>query len=166
MISIFEKNINIGLQMCGSLFSQMMFMDIFRSRSAIHFWKWFPSDSNLLALGNVYVIFPRVESRTPVTSNPACNKLNFSVNVGVTITMMYMCVTIYSYIIFHNLLIINVWWSLYGSVGHHRPHDDVINWKHIPRYWPFVRDFTGDRWIPRTKASDAELWCFLWSAPD
>ena len=23
---------------------------------------------------------------------------------------------------------------------------------------------TGHRWIPRTKASDAELWCFLWSA--
>ena len=22
-------------------------------------------------------------------------------------------------------------------------------------------EFTGDRWIPRTKASDAELWCFL-----
>ena len=26
-------------------------------------------------------------------------------------------------------------------------------------------EFTGDRWIPRTKASDAELWCFLRSAP-
>ena len=25
-------------------------------------------------------------------------------------------------------------------------------------------EFTGDRWIPSTKASDAELWCFLWSA--
>ena len=25
-------------------------------------------------------------------------------------------------------------------------------------------EFTGFRWIPRTKASDAELWCFLWSA--
>ena len=25
-------------------------------------------------------------------------------------------------------------------------------------------EFTGDRWIPRTKASDAELWCFRWSA--
>ena len=24
---------------------------------------------------------------------------------------------------------------------------------------------TGHRWIPFTKASDAELWCFLWSAP-
>ena len=23
-------------------------------------------------------------------------------------------------------------------------------------------EFTGPRWIPRTKASDAELWCFLW----
>ena len=24
-------------------------------------------------------------------------------------------------------------------------------------------EFTGDQWIPRTKASDAELWCFHWS---
>ena len=27
-------------------------------------------------------------------------------------------------------------------------------------------EFTGHRWIPLTKASDAELWCFLWSAPE
>ena len=27
-------------------------------------------------------------------------------------------------------------------------------------------EFTGLRWIPRTKASDAELWCVLWSVPD
>ena len=45
-------------------------------------------------------------------------------------------------------------------------HDDVIKWKHFPRHWPFVREFTGDGWIPRTKASDAELWCFLWSASE
>ena len=46
-------------------------------------------------------------------------------------------------------------------------HDDVINWKHFPRYWPFCGEFTGHRWIPRTKASDAELWIFslicLWT---
>ena len=30
---------------------------------------------------------------------------------------------------------------------------------------PLCGEFTGQRWIPRTKASDAELWCFLWSAP-
>ena len=53
-------------------------------------------------------------------------------------------------------------------------HDDVIKWKHFPRYWPFVwgihRPFVWgihrSRWIPRTKASDAGLWCFLWSAPE
>ena len=27
-------------------------------------------------------------------------------------------------------------------------------------------EFTGSRWIPRTKACDAELWCFLWSASE
>ena len=26
-------------------------------------------------------------------------------------------------------------------------------------------EFTGPRWILHTKASDAELWCLLWSAP-
>ena len=39
-------------------------------------------------------------------------------------------------------------------------HDDVIKWKHFPRYWPFMRGTTGHRWIPLTKASDAELWFF------
>ena len=29
---------------------------------------------------------------------------------------------------------------------------------------PLCGEFTGHRWIPCTKASDAELWCFLWSA--
>ena len=27
-------------------------------------------------------------------------------------------------------------------------------------------EFTGHRWISCTKASDVELWCFLWSAPE
>ena len=27
---------------------------------------------------------------------------------------------------------------------------------------PFQGEFNGHRWIPLTKASDAELWCFLW----
>ena len=30
---------------------------------------------------------------------------------------------------------------------------------------PLCGEFTGHRWIPHTKASDAELWCFLRSAP-
>ena len=39
--------------------------------------------------------------------------------------------------------------------------DDVIKWKHFPRYRPFVRGIHRSRWIPRTKASYAELWCFF-----
>ena len=31
---------------------------------------------------------------------------------------------------------------------------------------PLCGEFTGHRWIPLTKACDAELWCFLWSAPE
>ena len=30
---------------------------------------------------------------------------------------------------------------------------------------PLCGEFTGYRWIPHAEASDAELWCFLWSAP-
>ena len=40
-------------------------------------------------------------------------------------------------------------------------HEDVIKWKHFSRYKLFVREPTGHRWFPRTKASDAEIWCFL-----
>ena len=44
-------------------------------------------------------------------------------------------------------------------------HDDVIKWKHFRVTGHLCGEFTSDRWIPRTKASDAELWCLLWSAP-
>ena len=42
-------------------------------------------------------------------------------------------------------------------------HNDVIKWKHFPRYWPFVRGI--QRWLVNSphKANDAELWCFLGS---
>ena len=45
-------------------------------------------------------------------------------------------------------------------------HDDVIKWKHFRVTGPLCGEFTGHWWIPLTKASDAELWCFLWSAPE
>ena len=31
---------------------------------------------------------------------------------------------------------------------------------------PLWGESTGDPWIPLTKASDMELWCFLWSEPE
>ena len=45
---------------------------------------------------------------------------------------------------------------------------NVIKWKYfLPLTGPLLyREFTGHLWIPLTKASDAELWCFLWYAPE
>ena len=31
---------------------------------------------------------------------------------------------------------------------------------------PLCEEITGHRWIPLTKSSDADLWCFLWAAPE
>ena len=45
-------------------------------------------------------------------------------------------------------------------------HDDVIKWKHFPRNWPFVRGIHRSPVNSPHKASDAELWCLLWSAPE
>ena len=52
-------------------------------------------------------------------------------------------------------------------------HDDFIKWKHVRRHWLWCGEFTGDcgqftnyRWFPLTQTSDAELWSFLWSAPE
>ena len=45
-------------------------------------------------------------------------------------------------------------------------HDDVIKRNHFPRCWPFVRGIHRSPVNSRTKACDAELWCFLWSAPE
>ena len=65
--------------------------------------------------------------------------------------------------------IINDLSSLVAHLCHNRntviAHDDVIKWKHYYVTDPLCGEFTGHRWIPRTKASDAKLWCFLWSAP-
>ena len=34
--------------------------------------------------------------------------------------------------------------SLLASNKNHSKHDDVIKWKHFPRYWPIVRGMTGE----------------------
>ena len=48
-------------------------------------------------------------------------------------------------------------WQLH-SMGGQRHNDDIFRVT-----GPLCGEFTGHRWIPLTKTSDAELWCFLWS---
>ena len=45
-------------------------------------------------------------------------------------------------------------------------HDDVIKWTHLRVTGSLWRESTGHRWIPLTKASNTELWCLIWSAPE
>ena len=61
--------------------------------------------------------------------------------------------------------IMHIYYNGWRRKGHGKSkhHDDVIKWKHFSRNWPFVWGIHRSRWIPHTKASDAELWCFLWS---
>ena len=40
-------------------------------------------------------------------------------------------------------------------------HDDVIKWKHFHVTDPLCGEFTGHRGTPLSKASDPELWCFI-----
>ena len=65
-----------------------------------------------------------------------------------------------SYLILLYFLLLN----LVLSYLVHPTNDDVIKWKHFPRYWPFV---WGTHWSPvNSPHKDAELWCFLWFAPE
>ena len=45
-----------------------------------------------------------------------------------------------------------------------RMGDDVIKRKYFPRYWPIVREIHRSPVNTLTKASDAGLWYFRWSA--
>ena len=46
----------------------------------------------------------------------------------------------------------------------------LLRWRHqmetFKRYRPFVRGIHRSTWISNGKASEAQLWCFLWSAPE
>ena len=50
-----------------------------------------------------------------------------------------------------------------GEMGIHRY--DSIKWNIFLVTGPLCGEFTNYRWIPLTKASDAELWYFLSSVP-
>ena len=45
-------------------------------------------------------------------------------------------------------------------------HDDVIKWKHFPRYWPFVRGIHQSPMNSPHKGQWRGVWCFLRSAPE
>ena len=66
-----------------------------------------------------------------------------------------------------------IWWlmctpqtELVFFLNSSKSHDDVINENIFRVTGPLCGELTSYRWILLTKASHAELWCFLWSAPE
>ena len=62
-------------------------------------------------------------------------------------------------------------YSLYGRLRDIIPKFDLgtmtsSNGNLFPVTDPLCGEFTGHWCVPFTKASDVELWCFLWSTPD
>ena len=59
-----------------------------------------------------------------------------------------------------------MWTGLSLHVDYHMNMMTSSNWNIFRVTGHLCGEFTGHRWIPRTKTSDAELWCFLWSASE
>ena len=59
---------------------------------------------------------------------------------------------------------LSMWWRHHDINPHHMMTSSNGNIFRVTG--PLWGKFTGPRWIPHTKASDAELWCFLWSASE
>ena len=56
----------------------------------------------------------------------------------------------------------------FGSLRLYFPfaHDDVMKWKHFPRYWPFVRGIHRSPVNSPHKCQWRGALNFLWSAPE
>ena len=61
------------------------------------------------------------------------------------------------------ILIVCMWFN--ENSVQYTPSSKKLNGNIFRVTGPSCGEFTGHRWIPRPKASDAELWCFPWSAP-
>ena len=62
--------------------------------------------------------------------------------------------------------LIKLWYQLCRSIDEPFVMMMSSNWNIFLATGPLCGEFIGHRWIPLRKASDAELWCFLWSAAE
>ena len=86
------------------------------------------------------------------------------------------------FIVYKGAAYIRGWWNIYMDIKSHSVGVSEAT-ELLRQLWNMVMmtssngnifrvtgllcgEFTGPRWIPRTKASDAEIWCYLWSASE
>ena len=74
--------------------------------------------------------------------------------------------------IFHDYRVWQISVYLYGNMFIRQEYQLIFTWwRHQMETFSMLlaicaRNSPGPWWIPHTKASDAELWCFLWSASE
>ena len=94
--------------------------------------------------------------------HPGANELNINLEITLFFTLVSRAwITLKRRASFIVTLLLVMFWVRIGCILSVpvETADMMTSWKHFPLYWPFVQ---GNHWsIPLTKASDAELWCFL-----
>ena len=77
-----------------------------------------------------------------------------------------------NYLTFAQILPRKIWYgshslSMESISSQLKCHNDVIKWTDFTRWWSFVKGIHRSPVDPpHIEASDAGLWCFLWSAPE
>ena len=102
-------------------------------------------------------------------SNPSSVSLNILLRVCLPVCLSitqsilrYIC-AVHCCVITHACLSwSNIWWV----PGHHQYMMTSSSGNIFSVTGPLCGEFTGPRWIPLTKASDAKFWYFLWSMPE
>ena len=88
-------------------------------------------------------------------------KLKFQCHV----LTQYFC-WIFCHTLAQEIYVCIVFCCYFVTVWFYECHDDVIKWKHFSWIGPFVKGIHRSPVDSPHKASSAELWCFLWPAPE
>ena len=111
-----------------------------------------------------YVVIMTIYNATSVDKVAIMTNLGFQYSLSHICT--WVCCVLSCYVLLFIDHVASVWFIYHILHGHWHWHDDVIKWDIFRVTGPLWGESTGHRWITLTKTSDAELWCFLWSAPE
>ena len=120
---------------------------------------------------NVTQAGPKCHTSRAKMSHKGQNVTQSCYNIGLTVTPLLICWSYISFALTHWLATAHwrvCWWtkpSCYAAMlciqhqaitwSNFYHHDDVIKWKHFPRYWPFV---LGIHWSPVNSPHNGQ-WC-------
>ena len=91
---------------------------------------------------------------------------HWNVKLVISYILLPLAVDYHSYILEVDHLWFEDWWLIAVKWAKAKLMMTSSNEKIFRVTGHLCGEFTSPRWIPHTKTSDVELWCFLWSAPE